>query len=92
MITRKLKLYDQGANLSLEKAIQILSLKESTRLELQESKSATIDVIKSRRCGYCDLEPTPGKIFCPAAKHTCEKCRKTGHDPVVGRGSKRAQA
>ena len=47
----KLKLYDQGADLSLEKAIQILSLKETSRLELQESKSASIDAIRSERCG-----------------------------------------
>ena len=33
----KLKLYDQGAELSLKKAIQIVSLKEVTNQELQES-------------------------------------------------------
>ena len=47
----KLKLYDQGADLSLEKAIQILSLKETSGLELQESKLASIDAIRTKRCG-----------------------------------------
>ena len=32
----KLKLYDEGATLSLEKAVKILSLKEATKRELQE--------------------------------------------------------
>ena len=32
----KLKLYDEGAALSLEKAVKILSLKEATKRELQE--------------------------------------------------------
>ena len=32
----KLKLYDEGADLSLEKATKILSLKEATKRELQE--------------------------------------------------------
>ena len=65
----KLKLYNQGADLSLEKAIQILSLKETSRIELQESNSATIDAIGSKGCGNCNLEHPPGKRFCPAAKH-----------------------
>ena len=34
--TYKLKLYDQGAALSLEKAVKILSLKEATKRELPE--------------------------------------------------------
>ena len=65
----KLKLCDQGADLSLEKAIQILSLKETSRLELQESNLTTIDAIRSKGCGNCNLEHPPGKRFCPAAKH-----------------------
>ena len=40
--TYKLKLYDEGAALSLEKAVKILSLKEATKRELQESKTAEI--------------------------------------------------
>ena len=47
----KLKLYDEGASLSLEKAIQILSLKEATSNELQESKTATIDFVKQQQHG-----------------------------------------
>ena len=65
----KLKLYDQGADLSLEKAIQILSLKETSRLELRESNLTTIDAIRSKGSGNCNLEHPPGKRFCPAAKH-----------------------
>ena len=85
----KLKLYDQGAELSLEKAIQIVSLKEATNQELQESKSAKIDAIRPRKCGYCNMEHAFGKKFCPAAKHTCEKCKKIGHYAVVCRSSKK---
>jgi len=84
-------LYDQGTDLSLEKAIEILSLKETSRLELQESKSATIDAIRYKRCGYCNLEHPQDKRFCPAAKHTCEKSRKTEHYAIVFPSSKRAQ-
>ena len=65
----KLKLYDQGADLSLEKAIKILSLRKTSRLKLQELKSATINAIRSKRCGKCNLELPPGKRFGPAAKH-----------------------
>ena len=75
----KLKLYDQDADLSLEKVIQILSLKEAASQELHESKSAKIDTIRARKCGYCNLEDVFCKKFCSAAKHTCEKCRKVGH-------------
>ena len=34
--TYKLKLYDEGAALSLEKAVKILSLKEATKRDLPE--------------------------------------------------------
>ena len=44
----KLKLYDEGAALSLEKAVKILSLKEATKRELQESKTAEIESITPR--------------------------------------------
>ena len=46
--TYKLKLYDEGAALSLEKVVKILSLKEATKRELQESKPAEIESITSR--------------------------------------------
>ena len=42
----KLKLYDVGAPLTLDKAITILSMKEATNRELQESKTATIESIR----------------------------------------------
>ena len=44
----KLKLYDVGAKLSLQKAVTILSMKEATSRELQETKSASIEYIKQR--------------------------------------------
>lgn len=44
----KLKLYDEGAALSLEKAVKILSLKEATKRELHESKTAEIESVTPR--------------------------------------------
>ena len=44
----KLKLYDEGAALSFEKAVKILSLKEATKRELQESKTAEIECHTTR--------------------------------------------
>lgn len=44
----KLKLYDEGAALSLKKAVKILSLKEATKRELQESKTAEIESVTLR--------------------------------------------
>ena len=44
----KLKLYDKGAVLWLEKAVKILSLKEATKPELQESKTAEIESVTPR--------------------------------------------
>ena len=44
----KLKLYDEGAALSLVKAVKILSLKEATKRELQESKTAEIESVTPR--------------------------------------------
>ena len=46
--TYKLKLYDEGAALSLEKAVKILSLKEATKRELQESKTEEIESVTPR--------------------------------------------
>ena len=47
----KLKLYDAGADLSLDNAIQILSVKEATYRELRGSNTARIDYVK-RKQGY----------------------------------------
>ena len=44
----KLKLYDEGAALSLEKVVKILSLKEARKRELQESKTAEIESVTPR--------------------------------------------
>ena len=46
--TYKLKLYDEGAALKLEKAVKILSLKEAPKRELQESKTAEIESVTLR--------------------------------------------
>ena len=45
----KLKLYDQGATLSLENSVKILSLKEATKHELQVSKTAEIKCHPARQ-------------------------------------------
>ncbi|EDO44175.1 predicted protein [Nematostella vectensis] len=47
----KLKLYDEGAGLSLDKTITILSMKEASSRELQESKTATIERVGLRAPG-----------------------------------------
>ena len=99
----KLKLYDQGATLSLENAVKILSLKEATKRELQESKTAGIESVTqqgnkpdpkrrpfqtgSRNCGYCNGQNPPGKRNCPAAENRCNKCNKMGHFPVICRST-----
>ena len=44
----KLKLYDQGAALSLENTVKIQSLKEATKRELQESKTVEIESVTQR--------------------------------------------
>lgn len=44
----KLKLYDEGATPSLEKAVKILSLKEERKRELQESKTPEIESFTTR--------------------------------------------
>ena len=44
----KLKLYDEGAPLPLDKAVKILSLKEATKHELQQSKTAEIKSVTPR--------------------------------------------
>ena len=44
----KSKLYDVGSDLTLDWAIEILYQKETTMYKLQESKSAHIDVVKSK--------------------------------------------
>ena len=44
----KLRLYDQGAELTLQKAITIMSLREATSQELRESKTASIDVVQKK--------------------------------------------
>lgn len=43
--TAKLKLYDIGASLTLEKAVEILQMREMTKQELASSKTSTIDAL-----------------------------------------------
>ncbi|XP_048579732.1 uncharacterized protein LOC125561017 [Nematostella vectensis] len=47
----KLKLHEEGAGLSLDKTITILSMKEASSRELQESKTATIERVGLRAPG-----------------------------------------
>ena len=44
----KLKLYDVGADLSLDNAIRILALKEAIKFELRETKSASTDSVRQK--------------------------------------------
>ena len=43
----KLKLYNEGGTLSITKATEIMSLRETTNRELQEYKTAAIDIVHS---------------------------------------------
>ena len=71
----KLKLYDEGATLSVTRAIEIMSLREATTRELQEFKTVAIDSVHSptdqqkkfqgRPCGYCSKVHPPGKEKLP---------------------------
>ena len=60
----KSKLYDVGSGLTLDRAIEILYQKETTKYELQESKSAHIDVVKSK----AKKKTSQGSQSKPAAK------------------------
>ena len=74
----KLKLYDEGANLSLDKAMTILSMKEATSRELQETKTATIETIRQRPAQ--SSETTYQKPIAPQQKlppNRCGYCGKT---------------
>jgi hypothetical protein len=46
--TAKLKLYDIGAALTLEKAVEILQMREMTKQELASSKTAAIDALSTK--------------------------------------------
>ena len=60
--TYKLKLYDKGAAFSLEKAVKILSLKEATKREWQESKTSEVESVIPRR-NRPDLITDPQRDF-----------------------------
>ena len=60
----KSKLYDVASDLTLDRAIEILYQKETTKYELQESKSAHIDVLKSK----AKKKTSQGSPSKPAAK------------------------
>ncbi|KAL8584886.1 hypothetical protein ACOMHN_037589 [Nucella lapillus] len=47
--TAKLKLYDVGADLTLQKTIEILSMRELTRSELASTKTAAVEVVSRDR-------------------------------------------
>ena len=88
----KLKLYDVGATLTIDKAVDILSLREATRKELDSTKASTIDRVQSTvgqrpkthaypRCDKCDRPHKPQ--YCPASKARCRKCDRIGHYAVM---------
>ena len=56
--------YDVGSDLMLDRAIEILYQKETTKFKLQESKSAHIDVVKSKS----KKKTSQGSQSKPAAK------------------------
>ena len=95
-------MYDEGATLSVTIAIEIMSLREATTRELQESKTAAIDSVHSptdqqkknswKACGYCSKVYPPAKRNCPAARARCCKCKKIGHFSIVCRSTRAAQA
>ena len=72
----KFKLYDAGADLSLDNAIQILSLKEATYHELRESKTAIIDYVK-RKQGYLTKRTT--QFVDQRDKHTLKVNKRCGY-------------
>ena len=68
----KLKLYDAGAALTVEKAIQIISLKEATKIELQESKSSSIEAVSA---SHESKESKPWKRSTNnGSRKTCDWC------------------
>ena len=72
----KLKLYDEGADLSLDNAIQILSVKEATHRELRKSKTASIDYVK-RKQGYVSKRTT--QFVDQRDKHTLKVNKRCGY-------------
>ena len=69
----KLKLYDIGADLTLHKTIQIMSMREVTRKELAATKTASIDAI-SQRHNKAQLH---SNRFDKKDKKACFWCGKT---------------
>ena len=70
----KLKLYDQGAALSLENTVKILSMKEATKRELQESKTAEIESVTQR-----DSKPDPQTMNNPQRGPKANSRRRSFH-------------
>ena len=66
----KLKLYDKGARLNLQKAIHVLSLREATTRELHESKVATIDAVLYKKKHY---PHTKARQKPPSTQSCCHK-------------------
>ena len=77
----KLKLYDEGAGLSLDKAITILSIKEATKRELQESKTASIEAVRN----YSSVSQRPTNKF--QGKQQPEKCGYCGRNHPRGKNN-----
>ena len=78
----KLRLYDQGADLTLPKAITIISLHEATSQELRESKTASIDVVqkksaynKRRSTNYVNKNHSDNRT-CKQPTSNCGYCGK----------------
>ena len=85
----KSKLYDAGPGLSLDRTIEILYQKETTKYELQESKSANIDVVhsKTKKKGGPSKSTPKGKTSDRTSDKTGDKikCGYCGGDHLRGK-------
>ncbi|XP_014668933.1 PREDICTED: uncharacterized protein K02A2.6-like [Priapulus caudatus] len=76
----KLKLYDQGARLSLEKAFQVLSMREATSQELKESKTASIEAVRYQPPRVSQKTPwRKGNIYDKIRKNTPQQGVRCGY-------------
>lgn len=74
----KSKLYDAGASITLDRTIEILYQRETTKFELQESKSARIDSVRDRPRNKSKVNRYANrKVDTPEADNKCGYCNLT---------------
>ncbi|EDO29904.1 predicted protein, partial [Nematostella vectensis] len=81
----KLKLYDEGAGLSLDKTITILSMKKASTRELQESKTATIERVGLRAPGKTAPQYAQRSETKSQRRQTPDRCGYCGRDHPRGK-------